>query len=162
MVTPSLVSVRGGGLPVVAGVHSRLAFRSSFALCYDLDDRATCCVLLASYEPDEQCEQLRSVCLAVADLQMVNITLRVLSKPDVDSLPTIFKASLLLLLLASMLLRTKDYQSLPKHSYRRFPLVVNGGCNSATPLHACCELTCQLGRSKQSSPIVPNMWALRA
>lgn len=28
-----------------------------------------------------------------ADLQMVNITLRVLSKPDTQSLPTIFKVS---------------------------------------------------------------------
>lgn len=34
--------------------------------------------------------------LAFADLQMVNITLRVLSKPDVESLSTIYKVGPLL------------------------------------------------------------------
>ena len=34
---------------------------------------------------------LDSLCLSQSDLQMVNITLRVLSKPSVEQLPTIFK-----------------------------------------------------------------------
>lgn len=37
------------------------------------------------------CRWLTGACVVAADLQMVNITLRVLSKPDVAVLPLIFK-----------------------------------------------------------------------
>ena len=44
-----------------------------------------CCHVAAMLRPAATC---------VADLQMVNITLRVLSKPNVDALPLIYKVRL--------------------------------------------------------------------